>query len=69
MAGRTLVCHRGLAMVPLGRLPATRAMTTQAIGRGRYMGRPLARGSTAVVAASAIGCACESAVVWLGRSP
>lgn len=68
VAGGTLVCHGHLRVAPLGGLPAIGVVAAYAIGAGQYVRRNLARGTTAVVATSAIGRAIESAVVRLGAT-
>ena len=63
VAGRALVGHGHLAMVPIRGLPGCGGMAADAIGRSGYVRGRLARRSTCVVATGAIGRRGESAVV------
>jgi len=69
VAGRTLVSHRHLAMVPGGWLPPRCIVAADAIHTGRNVRTHLAGGGTAIVATRAIGGAVEQAVVGLGARP
>ncbi len=69
MAGRTLIRHRNLRMVPLGRLPSSGAMATDAVGSGWNVGTQFSRCATAIVATGAIGCRGIQTMVWLRASP
>jgi len=68
VAGRTLVGHRSLRMVPPGRLPACGGVATDAVGAGRKVRGRLARGRTAVVAGHTIRSAGETTVVRFGAA-
>ena len=66
MAGRALIGHRHLAVVPGSRFPRSCRMAADAVRRSRHVGARLARCRTAVVAARAIGRTVEQTVIGLG---
>jgi len=66
VAGTALARNRRLAVVPVGWFPPRHVVAADAVCAGRDVGRCLAHGGAAVVAAGAVGGAGEQAVVGLG---
>ena len=67
MAGRALIGHWHLAMVPVRGLPTCGGVAADAIHRSGYVRTRLARGGTAVVATGAVGSRGEPTVVHARR--
>ena len=65
MAGRTLPCHRNLAVIPFGRTPRAGAVTAHAVGRGGNVRWCFACRGAAVVTAAAIRGRREQGVIRL----
>lgn len=67
VAGRALVRHRHLAVIPAGGFPAIRRVAAGAIERRADVAAGFAGGRTSVVAAGAVGCRGHCTVIHTAR--